>query len=143
VRHEKAGVTRKGVRAMAAVYQATVPICPVVIRKAYGLAGSAMFNPTRTRWRYCWPSGDWGSLPMAGGIEAAYKRQLEGSADPEAELKELYRKFEAMRSPFRTAEAFIAEEIIDPRDTRPLLCQWARLAWRALKPGPVSFTYRP
>ncbi len=143
VRHEKAGVTRKGVRAMAAVYQASVPICPVVIRKAYGLAGSVMFNPTRTRWRYCWPSGDWGSLPMAGGIEAAYKRQLEGSADPEAELAALYRKFEAMRSPFRTAEAFLAEEIIDPRDTRRLLVDFAGHAYRVLKPGARSFGMRP
>lgn len=142
-RHEKAGVTRKGVRAMAAVYQASVPICPVIIRKAYGLAGSAMFNPSRTRWRYCWPSGDWGSLPMAGGIEAAYKRQLEASPDPEAELAELYRKFEAMRSPFRTAEAFIAEEIIDPRETRPLLCEFAQHAYRVLKTGPRSFGMRP
>ncbi len=143
VRHEKAGVTRKGVRAMTAIYQATVPICPVVIRKAYGLAGSAMFNPSRTRWRYCWPSGDWGSLPMAGGIEAAYKRQLEASADPEAELKALYRKFEAMRSPFRTADAFIAEEIIDPRDTRPLLVDFARHAYRVLKAGKRAFGPRP
>lgn len=143
VKHERAGVTRMGVRVMAAMYQASVPICPVVIRKAYGLAGSAMFNPTRTRWRYCWPSGDWGSLPMAGGIEAAYKRQLEASADPEKELKELYAKFEAMRSPFRTADAFIAEEIIDPRDTRPLLCEFAHHAYRVLKPGPRSFGMRP
>jgi len=115
----------------------------VIIRKAYGLAGSAMFNPSRTRWRYCWPSGDWGSLPMAGGIEAAYKRQLEASEDPEKELAELYARFEAMRSPFRTAEAFIAEEIIDPRDTRPLLCDFAEHAYRVLKPGPRSFGYRP
>jgi acetyl-CoA carboxylase carboxyltransferase component len=143
VRHEKSGVTRKGVRAMAAVYQATVPICPVVVRKAYGLAGSVMFNPTRTRWRYCWPSGDWGSLPMAGGIEAAYKRQLEASSDPDAELAALYKKFEAMRSPFRTAEAFIAEEIIDPRDTRPLLVDFVRHAWRTLTPGPRTFGMRP
>jgi propionyl-CoA carboxylase beta chain len=142
-KHEQSGVTRKGVRAMAAVYQATVPICPVVIRKAYGLAGSAMFNPTRTRWRYCWPSGDWGSLPMAGGIEAAYKRQLEASSDPEAELAELYRRFEAMRSPFRTAEAFIAEEIIDPRDTRPLLVEFTGHAYRVLKPGRRTFGMRP
>ncbi|MBU6318365.1 MAG: methylmalonyl-CoA carboxyltransferase [Alphaproteobacteria bacterium] len=142
-RHEKAGVTRKGVRAMAAVYQASVPICPIIIRKAYGLAGSAMFNPSRTRWRYCWPSGDWGSLPMAGGIEAAYKRQLEASPDPQAELADLYRKFEAMRSPFRTAEAFIAEEIIDPRHTRPLLCEFAMHAYRVLKTGPRSFGMRP
>jgi len=143
VKHEKAGVTRHGVRAMAAVYQAQVPILPVVIRKAYGLAGSVMFNPTRTRWRYCWPSGDWGSLPMAGGIEAAYKRQLEGSADPEAELKALYKKFEAMRSPFRTAEAFIAEEIIDPRDTRPLVVEFVHHAYRVLKTGPRSYGIRP
>ncbi len=142
-KHERAGVTRKGVRAMAAVYQAQTPILPVVIRKAYGLAGSAMFNPTKTRWRYCWPSGDWGSLPMAGGIEAAYKRQLESSADPEAELKELYRKFEAMRSPFRTAEAFIAEEIIDPRDTRPLAVDFVHHAYRVLKTEPRSFGMRP
>lgn len=142
-RHEKAGVTRRGVRAMAAVYQAKTPILPIVIRKAYGLAGSAMFNPTRTRWRYCWPSGDWGSLPMAGGIEAAYKRQLEASKDPEKELKELYRKFEAMRSPFRTAEAFIAEEIIDPRDTRPLMVEWVHQAYRVLKTGERSYGMRP
>ena len=142
-KHEKAGVTRRGVRAMAAVYQAQTPILPVVIRKAYGLAGSAMFNPTRTRWRYCWPSGDWGSLPMAGGIEAAYKRQLEASADPEAELKALYARFEAMRSPFRTAEAFIAEEIIDPRDTRPLVADFVRHAYRVLKTGPRANGMRP
>jgi acetyl-CoA carboxylase carboxyltransferase component len=142
-KHERAGVTRKGVRAMAAVYQAQTPILPVVIRKAYGLAGSAMFNPTKTRWRYCWPSGDWGSLPMAGGIEAAYKRQLEASDDPEAELKALYRKFEAMRSPFRTAEAFIAEEIIDPRDTRPLVVEFVHHAYRVLKAEPRSFGMRP
>jgi len=143
VKHEKAGVTRHGVRAMAAVYQAKTPILPVVIRKAYGLAGSVMFNPSRTRWRYCWPSGDWGSLPMAGGIEAAYKRQLEASSDPDKELKELYKKFEAMRSPFRTAEAFIAEEIIDPRDTRPLTVDFVHHAYRVLKTGPSSYGMRP
>jgi propionyl-CoA carboxylase beta chain len=102
-----------------------------------------MFNPTKTRWRYCWPSGDWGSLPMAGGIEAAYKRQLEASADPEAELKALYARFEAMRSPFRTAEAFIAEEIIDPRDTRPLVVDFVRHAYRVLKTGPRATGMRP
>jgi hypothetical protein len=33
-----------------------------------------------------------------------------------------------VRSPFRTAEKFSVEEIIDPRDTRPLLCDWAERA---------------
>jgi hypothetical protein len=37
-----------------------------------------------------------------------------------------------VRSPFRTAEIFGIEEIIDPRDTRPLLCDWIESAWRLL-----------
>ena len=38
-------------------------------------------------------------------------------------------------SPFRSAERFNVEDIIDPRDTRPLLCEFAQLAWRRLERG--------
>jgi acetyl-CoA carboxylase carboxyltransferase component len=48
-----------------------------------------------------------------------------------------------VRSPFRTAEAFLVEEIIDPRDTRPLLCEFANLAAPLRTAGPPSFGYRP
>jgi propionyl-CoA carboxylase beta chain len=143
VKHERAGVVKLGVQAMAAVYQARVPWCSIVVRQAFGLAGSAMMNPTRTKYRYCWPSGDWGSLPMEGGIEAAYKREIEAHPDPETRLKEIRAWAEALRSPFRTAESFFAEEIIDPRDTRPLLCEWAGLAQRTLTTGPSAFGMRP
>ena len=50
---------------------------------------------------------------------------------------------ESLRSPFRTAEAFYAEEIIDPRDTRPLLCEWAGLAQRVLERGQSQWGMRP
>ncbi|MGE3143798.1 MAG: acyl-CoA carboxylase subunit beta [Hyphomonadaceae bacterium] len=143
VKHEKAAVVRLGVQAMSAVYQARVPWCSIVVRQAYGLAGSVMMNPARTRYRYCWPSGDWGSLPMDGGVEAAFKRELEAHPDPAARLAEIKAWFESLRSPFRTAEAFLAEEIIDPRETRPLLVEWAALAQRALPHGPSAFGMRP
>lgn len=142
-KHEQAGVTRAGVRAMSAMYQAQVPICAVVMRKAYGLAGSAMFNPSRAKVRFCWPSGDWGSLPIDGGVEAAFRRELETHEDPAKRLAEIKAWLEGLRSPFRTAESFYAEEIIDPRDTRPLLCEWAGLARRVLKAGPVRKAMRP
>ena len=29
-----------------------------------------------------------------------------------------------LRSPFRSADAFLIEEIIDPRDTRKILCEF-------------------
>lgn len=131
-KHEQAGVTRAGVRAMSAIYRARVPICAVVMRKAYGLAGSAMLNPSRAKVRFCWPSGDWGSLPMDGGVEAAFKRELEAHEDPARRLAEIKAWLEGLRSPFRTAESFYAEEIIDPRDTRRLICDWAGLAQRQL-----------
>ena len=36
---------------------------------------------SRLNLRYAWPSGDWGSLPIAGGLEAAYRRELEAAED--------------------------------------------------------------
>ena len=41
-------------------------------------------------------------------------------------------RLEQYRSPLRIAEAFGVEEIIDPRDTRPLLCEWVELAYGLL-----------
>ena len=48
-----------------------------------------------------------------------------------------------VRSPFRTAEAFLIEEIIDPRDTRPLLCEFADLAAPLRAAGPNGRGVRP
>ncbi|MDT7536897.1 MAG: hypothetical protein QOI82_482, partial [Actinomycetota bacterium] len=46
--------------------------------------------------------------------------------------EEIAARLEAVRSPFRTAEAFLVEEIVDPAETRPLLCEWVERAYRAL-----------
>ncbi|MGB3471073.1 MAG: carboxyl transferase domain-containing protein [Erythrobacter sp.] len=129
---EMAGTIRYGVNAMNAIYRATVPLASIVMRRAYGIAGSAMSNADRYQYRFCWPSGDWGSLPIAGGLEVAYKSELEAADDPEAELEAIKERLGKVTSPFRSAERFNVEDIIDPRDTRPLLCEFAELAWRKL-----------
>jgi acetyl-CoA carboxylase carboxyltransferase component len=82
--------------------------------------------------RYAWPSGDWGSLPIEGGVQAAYRREIEAAPDPAARRREIEERLNAFRSPFRTAESFGIEEIIDPRDTRPLLCEWVETAYGVL-----------
>src|SRR6185503_11910060 len=125
---ERRGTIRRGTRAMFAVYQASVPWVSVLVRKVFGVAGAAHGNAQRLNLRYAWPSGDWGSLPIEGGIEAAYRRELEAADDPAALRAEIEARLNAVRSPFRTAERFGVEEIIDPRDTRPLLCDWAERA---------------
>jgi acetyl-CoA carboxylase carboxyltransferase component len=127
---EKAGTMRRGARALAAVYQTTVPWAVVLVRKAYGIAGAAHGPSDRHFLRLAWPSGDWGSLPLEGGLEAAYRRELEAAEDPAALRAEIEARLEAVRSPFRTAERFGIEEIVDPRETRPRLCAWAAQAHR-------------
>jgi propionyl-CoA carboxylase beta chain len=129
---ERAGTIRYGVNAMNAIYRATVPWASVIIRRAYGIAGSAMSNAEKFQYRFAWPSGDWGSLPIEGGLEVAYKADLEAAEDPAARLEQIRDTLNKVRSPFRTAETFGVEDIIDPRDTRPLLCEFAELAWRKL-----------
>lgn len=129
---ERTGTIRYGVSAMNAIYRARVPLCAVVIRRAYGIAGSAMSNAERFQYRFAWPSGDWGSLPIDGGVEVAYKGEIEASADPAAALAAIKARLDLVKSPFRTAERFGIEDIIDPRDTRPLLCEFVGLAWAKL-----------
>jgi acetyl-CoA carboxylase carboxyltransferase component len=122
---EKAGTMRRGARMIAAVQQARVPWCSIIVRKCFGVAGAAHGNGFRLNLRYAWPSGSWGSLPIAGGLEAAYRRELEAADDPVALREEIEARLRAVVSPFRTAEQFSIEHLIDPRDTRRLLCEWA------------------
>lgn len=129
---ERAATICFGVQAMNAIYKAKVPWASVIIRRAYGIAGSAMSNAEKFQYRFAWPSGDWGSLPISGGLEVAYKAELEAAPDPAARLSEIRTRLERVTSPFRTAEHFGVEDIIDPRDTRPLLCEFAELAWARL-----------
>jgi acetyl-CoA carboxylase carboxyltransferase component len=129
---ERAGTARYGARAMAAVYQATVPWVSIIVRRVFGVAGAAHGNAQGLNLRYAWPSGDWGSLPIEGGVMAAYRREIEASPDPQARLREIEAMLNELRSPFRTAEAFGVEELIDPRDTRRILCEWITTAYDRL-----------
>jgi acetyl-CoA carboxylase carboxyltransferase component len=140
---ERAATIRHGARALAAVYQAGVPWCSVIVRKAFGVAGAGHSNAARFHYRYAWPSADWGSLPIEGGLEAAYKADLAAAEDPKRLKSEIEERLNRVRSPFRTADRYGVEEIIDPRDTRPLLCEFARLAAPLREPGPSAFPLRP
>jgi acetyl-CoA carboxylase carboxyltransferase component len=142
---ERRGTIRYGVRAISAVYQATVPSAEIIMRRVFGVGGAGMTNRHGFVQRYAWPSADWGSLPIEGGIEAAYRRELEASEDPAALVEQLRHRLDAVRSPFRTAERFGVEEIIDPRETRPLLCEWVKDAYALLPSqlGRPSFGTRP
>jgi len=57
-------------------------------------------------------------------VAAAFRREIEAAPDPAKREQEIEAELRALASPFRTAEAFAVEEIIDPRETRPYLCSF-------------------
>jgi acetyl-CoA carboxylase carboxyltransferase component len=82
-------------------------------------------------------------MPFEGGIEAAYRAEIAAAPDPEKAKRDIETRLNLVRSPFRSAEGFLVEEIIDPRDTRPLLCEFANLSAKLRPPGPVAAGMRP
>ena len=129
---ESAGTLKQGARALCAIDAATIPWATVIVRRVYGVAGGGHQSFGRFAFRVAWPSGEWGSIPIEGGVAAAYRRQIDDADDPVAEREKIEGGMIATRSPFLTAEAFNIEDIIDPRDTRPILCEWTDLAYDRL-----------
>jgi len=140
---EKAGTIRYGTEALFAVVQSTVPWASVIVRKTYGVAAAAHFGPEA--YVLLWPSAEGGALPIEGGVAVAFRREIEAAPDPDARRRELEEAFAAGRSPFPRAEAFGVHDLIDPRRTRPALCDWIDWIQPRLREhvGPRSHSIRP
>ncbi len=126
--HQSQGILRAGAKLVLTTLRTRVPWISIIIRQLCGVAGQCHDRPTEMFKRVAWPSGHWGSMHIAGGVSAAYRRVIAESEDPEAKKAEIEAQLEALASPFRTAEAFNIEDIIDPRETRPMLAEFVEMA---------------
>jgi acetyl-CoA carboxylase carboxyltransferase component len=116
---------------MVAFAQTDMPIFTVLMRRSFGVAGNNYATPrARASSRVVWPAADVGGIPPEGGIEAAYKRLLAEAADPVALRAEINARIESARGPIGPLNRFQMEEMIDPRDTRALVCDWIEDAYR-------------
>jgi len=140
---EKQGAIRAGTSAVLAAATATVPWATIIVRKVYGVAGAAHFAPGG--YVLAWPSAEQGALPLEGGVAVAFGREIAAAPDPDARRLELEAEFAARQSPFPRAESLNFHDLIDPRETRPALCDWIDRV-QPLLPGllgPRQFTMRP
>ncbi len=142
---QRLGIVRAGAKIVCATLRTRMPWFSIIIRQLYGVAGQCHDRPSGMFKRVAWPSGHWGSMHISGGVSAAYRRIINESEDPEAKRAEIEERLEALSSPFRTAEAFNIEEIIDPRDTRPMVCDFVEMAQPLLATqlGPSPTPYMP
>lgn len=146
--HEISGTIRRGGEWMVAFAQVSVPIFTVLMRRSFGVAGNNYATPqARPSVRVTWPAADVGGIPPEGGIEAAYKRQLAEAEDPEALRAELMARIESARGPVGPLSRFQIEEMIDPRDTRRMACEWVETAFKVVSQparlAPRALQFRP
>ena len=120
-----------GTEAVLAVTESTVPWSSVMIRKSFGVAAAAHYGPEG--YVLAWPSAESGALPLEGGVAVAFKKEIAAAKDPEAKRKEIEESMSKQQNPFPRAENFSVHEIIDPRDTRKYLSQWAERIQPQLK----------
>lgn len=132
---ERTATMRWGVELAKTYYTTTIPIFNVVTRRVFGVAGGIMLGSRDPVMQVAWPSGQWGSLPLDGGIEVGHRHELreaEKVGKKEERYKELEEEYLRLMNPVRTANAFGVEEIIDPKDTRQVCCSWASHVYAVL-----------
>jgi acetyl-CoA carboxylase carboxyltransferase component len=134
---------RYGMAAVAAAATASIPWASVRVHKSFGVAGAAHYGPDA--YVLDWPSAQSGALPLEGGVAVAFGRDIAASADPDARRRELEERFAAARNPFGAAESFAVHDMIDPRETRPMLCEWIEWIQPRLDglKGETRFMLRP
>ncbi len=128
---ERKATMRRGVRALIASAEAEVPKIEFNVRKAYGVVADAVHSlghPNGLNLRFGWPAGEWGGIPIEGGVAAAYRREIENAPDPEAHRLMIEERLLKLRSPFRAAHKGDVVDLIDPRETRRLACTFVKLA---------------
>jgi acetyl/propionyl-CoA carboxylase alpha subunit len=121
-----------------------VPVCMVILRKAYGLApvamsGGGLKGPALT---VAWPTGEFGGMALEGAVELAYRRDLEAIADPVARqtrYAELLQQMYDSGNAVSAATAFEIDDVIDPAETRRVIA--ATLASVALPERGVRAPY--
>ena len=139
------GILRAGAKLVTTTLRTQMPWISIITRQLYGVAGQCHDRPSGMFKRVAWPSGHWGSMHISGGVSAAYRRVIAESDDPAAKQAEIEAQLNELASPFRTAEAFNIEDIIDPRETRPMLCEFVEMAQSVIRTqlGPTATPYMP
>jgi len=126
---EAAGIIRHGSKMLHAVANATVPKVTVVLRKAYGAGYYVMngraYEPDLI---VAWPSAEISVMGAEGAVEIVMRRQVEEADDPEAKRAELVDAYRKVIDVYIAARNGLIDDVIDPRETRPVICRALEMA---------------
>jgi acetyl-CoA carboxylase carboxyltransferase component len=123
---ERTAIVRRFGAMFVAGARLTVPVCAVVLRKAYGLGAMAMTagDLRRPAITVAWPTGEFGGMGLEGAVRLGYRKELDAITDPgarRARYDELVAEQYTRGKALSTAAAFEIDDVIDPADTRAVL----------------------
>jgi len=126
---EHGGIIRHGAKLLYAYCEATVPKLTVITRKAYGGAYDVMSSKhIRGDLNLAWPTAEIAVMGPRGAAEILFKEEIAGAADPAAEMQRRVEEYtRTFANPYRAAERGFVDDVIDPRDTRPMLISGLRM----------------
>jgi acetyl-CoA carboxylase carboxyltransferase component len=126
---EHAGIIRHGAKMLYAVSRATVPKITVVIRKAYGAGYYVMngkaYEPDLI---VAWPSAEISVMGAEGAVNIIMRRAIDEADDPDAKRAELVGNFQKIIDPYIAAGNAMIDDVIDPRETRPVVIKALEMA---------------
>ncbi len=126
---ERQGIIRHGAKMLYAVSEATVPKITVVVRKAYGagyfvMCGKA-YEPDLI---VAWPTAEISVMGPEGATNIISRKEISASANPEEERARRVEEFRTLINPYIAAEAALVDDVIDPRETRPVVIRALEMA---------------
>jgi len=121
---EQQGIIRHGAKMLYAVASATVPKLTVVLRKGYG-AGYYVMNGRAYEpdLLVAWPGAEISVMGAEGMVAIAANKQ------PDEIKKQLADAIRPHIDIYKTAALGYVDDVIDPRETRRLVCQAIEMSW--------------
>lgn len=117
---EHGGIIRHGAKLLFAYAEATVPKITIISRKAYGGAYDVMSSKhLRGDANYAWPGAEIAVMGAKGAVEIIFRGR-----DVEKNAAEYADRF---ANPMVAAQRGYIDDIIEPRDTRRVICDDLRL----------------
>ncbi|MEU7608243.1 acyl-CoA carboxylase subunit beta [Micromonospora sp. NPDC049204] len=134
---EHNGIIRHGAKLLYAYCAATVPRISLILRKAYGGAYIVMDSRSiGADLALAWPTNEIAVMGPEGAANVIFRREIAAAPDPEAARAEKIAEYRAeLVHPYHAAERGLIDDVVDPRQTRPVLCR--ALAMLASKHGDI------
>jgi acetyl-CoA carboxylase carboxyltransferase component len=122
---EYGGIIRHGAKLLYAYCEASVPRIQIITRKAYGGAYVVMNSKSiGADLAFAWPSAEIAVMGPQGAVNIIFRKELESADDPETRRVELVEEYtERFANPYVAAERGYIDDVIDPTDTRAVLCR--------------------